>query len=88
MIPSPSSRAPSSKARLRLRAADPRDEVRSGYRLEWIDRYTAQEKVRFNVIFRTNHPAQDWASVHNLTGAAYQEKFDGPPRIISGSSTI
>ena len=30
--------------------------VQSGYRLEWIDGYTDDGKVHFNVIFRTNEP--------------------------------
>jgi CubicO group peptidase (beta-lactamase class C family) len=48
----------------------------SGYRLEWIDGYTDDGKVYFNVIFRTNDPAIAWASHHNMTGTTYQQYFD------------
>ncbi|MBD2385950.1 serine hydrolase [Cylindrospermum sp. FACHB-282] len=48
----------------------------SGYRLEWIDGYTDDGKVHFNVIFRTNDPAIAWASHHNMTGTTYQQNFD------------
>jgi CubicO group peptidase (beta-lactamase class C family) len=50
--------------------------VESGYRLEWIDGYTDDGKVHFNVIFRTNDPAIAWASHHNMTGTTYQQYFD------------
>ena len=49
---------------------------RSGYRLEWIEGYTDDGKVRFNVIFRTNEPEIDWISHHDMTGTIYQQKFD------------
>lgn len=52
------------------------DADRSGYRLEWIDGYTDNGKVHFNVIFRTNEPEIAWVSHHNMTGATYQENFD------------
>jgi CubicO group peptidase (beta-lactamase class C family) len=48
----------------------------SGYRLKWIDGYTDDGKVHFNVIFRTNDPAIAWASHHNMTGTTYQQNFD------------
>jgi len=50
--------------------------VESGYRLEWIDGYTDDGKVHFNVIFRTNDPAIAWASHHNMTGTTYQQYVD------------
>jgi len=50
--------------------------LESGYRLEWIDGYTDDGKVHFNVIFRTNNPAIAWASHHNMTGTTYQQYFD------------
>ena len=49
---------------------------RSGYLLEWIDGYTDDGKVHFNVIFRTNEPKIDWASHHDMTGTIYQQKVD------------
>lgn len=48
---------------------------RSGYRLEWIDGYTDDGKVHFNVIFRTNEPAIDWVSHHDMTSTIYQQNF-------------
>jgi CubicO group peptidase (beta-lactamase class C family) len=50
--------------------------ARAGYRLEWIDGYSAGGKAHFNVIFRTDESGADWVSHHNLTGAAYQKLFD------------
>ena len=52
------------------------DADRSGYRLEWIDGYTDDGKVHFNVIFRTNEPEINWVSHHDMTGTIYQQKFD------------
>ena len=49
---------------------------RSGYRLEWIDGYTDDGKVHFNVIFRTNEPAIDWVSHHDMTSTIYQQNFN------------
>lgn len=49
---------------------------RSGYRLEWIDGYTDDGKVHFNVIFRTNEPEIAWVSHHDMTGTIYQQNFD------------
>ncbi|MGA7934556.1 MAG: serine hydrolase, partial [Kovacikia sp.] len=46
--------------------------VSSGYRLEWIDGYTDDGKVHFNVIFRTNESGIAWVSHHNMTGTTYQ----------------
>jgi len=50
--------------------------VQAGYRLEWIDGYTENGKVHFNVIFRTNENGIRWASHHNMASATYQEHFD------------
>lgn len=50
--------------------------AQAGYRLEWIDGYTDDGKVHFNVIFRTNVPEIAWVSHHNMTGEIYQQKFD------------
>ncbi|MBD2164908.1 serine hydrolase [Calothrix membranacea FACHB-236] len=50
--------------------------TKSGYRLEWIDGYTDDGKVYFNVIFRTNDPAIAWVSHHNMTGTTYQQNSD------------
>jgi CubicO group peptidase (beta-lactamase class C family) len=48
----------------------------AGYRLEWIDGYTAEGTVHFNVVFRTNDSSDAWVSHHNMTGATYQRRFD------------
>jgi CubicO group peptidase (beta-lactamase class C family) len=50
--------------------------VSAGYRLEWVDGYTEGGRVHFNAIFRTDEPAVEWVSHHNLTDAAYQRQFD------------
>lgn len=52
------------------------DADRSGYRLEWIDGYTDDGKVHFNLIFRTNELEIDWVSHHDMTGTTYQQKVD------------
>jgi CubicO group peptidase (beta-lactamase class C family) len=50
--------------------------VQSGFRLEWIDGYTAGGKAHFNVIFRTDEQGIDWRNHGSMTGTTYQENFD------------
>ena len=49
--------------------------VASGYGVEWVDGFSANGRLYFNVIFRPN-TAGNWSAVHNLTGAQYQAEFD------------
>src|SRR5829696_232039 len=49
--------------------------VASGYRVEWVDGFSANGKLYFNVIFRPS-PNGNWSASHNLTGAQYQAEFD------------
>lgn len=47
----------------------------AGYAPEWLDAFSADGGVRFNVVFR---PAGGvaWQAVHGLTAAQYQQRFD------------
>lgn len=47
----------------------------AGYAPEWLDAFSADGGVRFNVVFR---PAGGvaWQAVHGLTSAQYQQRFD------------
>jgi hypothetical protein len=49
--------------------------VSAGYRLEWVDGFSANGKLFFNVIFRPDKTG-GWSAVHNFTGAQYQAEFD------------
>lgn len=47
----------------------------AGYRLEWIDGFSFNGKIYFNVLFRSSAgPA--WSAVHNLNGNQYQAEYD------------
>jgi hypothetical protein len=49
--------------------------VASGYRLEWVDGFSVNGKLFFNVIYRPDNTG-NWSASHNLTGAQYQDVFD------------
>jgi hypothetical protein len=47
----------------------------AGYRLEWVDGFSVNGKLYFNVIFRPAGAVQ-WSAVHNLNGDQYQAEFN------------
>ena len=49
--------------------------VNADYRLEWVDGFSVNGKLYFNVIYRPDKTG-NWSAVHNLTGAQYQAEFD------------
>ncbi len=52
------------------------DQARNaGYEPAWVDGFNHKGKVYFNAVFRPKSGAK-WAAFHNLSGSAYQSKFD------------
>lgn len=49
--------------------------VDAGYRLEWVDGFSAKGKLYFNAVFRPKGNVQ-WTAIHNLNGSQYQDEFD------------
>jgi hypothetical protein len=49
--------------------------VSADYRLEWVDGFSVNGKLYFNVVYRPDKTG-NWSAVHNLTGAQYQDVFD------------
>ena len=49
--------------------------VSADYRLEWVDGFSVNGKLFFNVIYRPDKTG-NWSASHNLTGAQYQAEFD------------
>lgn len=47
----------------------------AGYRLEWVDGFSHDGAVRFNVVFRPDD-GHEWVSHHRMTAKAYQKRFD------------
>ncbi|MCA1615724.1 MAG: peptidoglycan DD-metalloendopeptidase family protein, partial [Acidobacteria bacterium] len=49
--------------------------VAADYRVEWVDGFSSNGKLFFNVVFRPELGAK-WSAVHNLSGAQYQAEYD------------
>ena len=49
--------------------------VSADYRLEWVDGFSVNGKLFFNVVYRPDKTG-NWSASHNLTGAQYQDVFD------------
>ncbi len=46
------------------------------YRLVWLDGYTDDGDLEFNLVFRNNSPSRAWASKRRMTGTQYQDFYD------------
>ncbi len=49
--------------------------VNADYRLEWVDGFSVNGKLYFNVIYRPDKTG-NWSAVHNLSGGQYQAEVD------------
>ena len=47
-----------------------------GYRLVWLDGYTDDGDLEFNLIFRTNTAGVAWRSYRKMSGSKYQQRFN------------